>query len=105
MNGAFLDAVQTRVEYARELKVHSLLGAPATRHRFSVEGDVVTVITPCLTLMQLLLDGVISSDRTLAVALEIEGHVSGSFRVEWVRVLDGQEYGQPVAIRFLKAAQ
>lgn len=103
LGGVYLDAVQTRVEDGRSTDSVALMGYPKTHHSFVIDDTGVTLRAPALTLLQLCFDGVIPADRSKPLALVIKGHIEGEFVVEWLRRVDGFQFGEPVLLRLKRA--
>jgi tetratricopeptide (TPR) repeat protein len=60
----------------------------------------VTLKLPVLTALQLYHDGVLSADPQKSVELTIAARKLGAFYLQWLRGLSGDEFGNPVLLRF-----
>ena len=103
INGRYLDEVQTRVEYGRDVRWAGFARAPTENHRAIVTDEAITLRLPMLTALQLYVDGTLPVDRRVPVSLEVGGHSLGEFFVEWLRCADRHYAGEPMYLR-LRAA-
>jgi tetratricopeptide (TPR) repeat protein len=98
--GHFLDETRTRLHTNGDTNSLSYVSAPVERHLVSEDEQGVTIELPALTALQLYHDGVLSADPARSVELVIAGRKIGVFYLQWLRSLPGNEYGDPVLLRF-----
>jgi hypothetical protein len=100
IDGHFLDEVRTRVHSDASSKSLTLASAPVERHHASEDEEGVTLTLPAVTALQLYHDGVLSAGSRKSVELTIAGRVLGTYFLHWMRQLPGNEFGNPVLLRF-----
>lgn len=100
INGRFLDEVGTRLEYGYKTQAIAIRRLPGKHHDLIEDGDGVILRFPAITALQLYHDGVLPPDRDEPVELSVAGNPLGSFAIEWLRRVDGHEFGEPILIRF-----
>ena len=98
--GHFLDETQTRLHTNLNAISVSYVSAPVERHQIGEDEEGVTLKLPALTALQLFYDDVLSADPTRPVELTIAPRKIGVFYLRWLRGLPGNEYGDPVLLRF-----
>lgn len=103
INGRFLDEVGTRLEYGYKTQSIAIRRLPEKHHHLIADGDGVTLRCPAITALQLYFDGVLPADRDEPVELSVAGKSLGSFAIEWLRRVDGDEFGEPILLRFRRA--
>lgn len=100
INGRFLDEVGTRLEYGYKTQSVAIMRLPEKHHHLIADGDGVTLRVPAITALQLYYDGVLPADRDEPVELSVAGESLGRFAIEWLRRVDGHEFGEPILLRF-----
>src|SRR5216684_9357600 len=100
IDGHFLDEVQTRLHADASSKSLTYTSAPVERHDATEDEEGVTVTLPALTALQLYHDGVLSADSQKTVELTVAGRLLGAYFLQWMRGFPGDEFGNPVLLRF-----
>lgn len=100
IGGRFLDEIRTRLDAAPGSKSLTFTAAPVERHSLSEDEEGVTVRLPALTALQLYQDGTLSGDPQKSVELTAAGRPLGGHFLLWMRALAGNEFGNPVLLRF-----
>jgi hypothetical protein len=100
IDGHFLDQIQTRLQTPGSSKSLTYTAAPAERHQVIEDDEGVTLKLPVLTALQLYHDGILSADSHKSVQLTIATRKLGAFYLQWLRGLPGDEFANPVLLRF-----
>jgi tetratricopeptide (TPR) repeat protein len=100
IDGHFLDEVQTRLETGRTGTSVTYTSAPVERHQAIEDEEGVTLKLPILTALQMYCDGILSADPSKSLTLSIAGRKPATVFLQWLRGLPGDEFGNPVLLRF-----
>jgi hypothetical protein len=100
IDGHFLDEIRTRLHTAASAKSLTYVSAPVERHQAIEDQEGITLKIPALTALQLYSDGVLPVGPRKSVELSIAGRTLGTFYLQWLRSLPGDEFGGPVLLRF-----
>ncbi len=100
IDGHFLDEIQTRLQTPASSKSLTYSAAPVERHQLIEDEEGVTLKLPALTALQLYHYGVLSADAQKSVELTVAGRPLGAYFLHWMRGLPGDEFGNPVLLRF-----
>jgi hypothetical protein len=100
IDGHFLDDVQSRLHSDAGSTSLSYLSAPVERHHATEDAEGVTLRLPALTALQLYYDGVLTADARKSVEVTIAGRPPGTYYLQWMHTLPGDEFGGPVLLRF-----
>src|SRR5208283_282200 len=100
IDGHFLDEIQTRLQTPASSKSLTYTAAPVERHQVIEDEEGVTLKLPVLTALQLYCAGVLSADPQKSVELTIATRKLGALYLQWLRGLPGEEFGNPVLLRF-----
>jgi hypothetical protein len=99
IDGRFLDDVRTRI-HSRDSKSLTYLSAPVERHRATEDSQGVTLQLPALTVLQLYYEGVLTANARKSVEITVGNRSLGTYYLQWMRALDGNDFGGPVLLRF-----
>ena len=94
VNGRYLDEIQTRIEDAWGTGSVGYARLPAQHHGAVIDGEVVTLRVPALTVLQLYFDGILPVDRSIPVTLEVDGQSLGEVIVESLRCAERHYAGE-----------
>jgi tetratricopeptide (TPR) repeat protein len=100
IDGHFLDEIRTRLQTPASSKSLTYTAAPVERHQVIEDEEGVTLKLPALTALQLYHNGVLSADPQKSVELTVAARKLGVFYPQWLRGLPGDEFGNPVLLRF-----
>jgi tetratricopeptide (TPR) repeat protein len=100
IDGHFLDEIRTRLHADASAKSLTYVSAPIERHQAIEDEEGITLKIPALTVLQLYSDGVLPVGPRKSVDLSIAGRKLGTFYLQWLRGLPGDEFGTPVLLRF-----
>jgi Tetratricopeptide repeat len=100
IDGYFLDEIRTRLQTPAGSKSMTYTSAPVERYQVIEDEEGVTLKVPVLTALQLYHDGVLSAGSERAVELTIAARKLGGLYLQWLRGLLGDEFGDPVLLRF-----
>src|SRR5260370_4617112 len=100
IDGHFLDEIRTRLQTPASNKSLTYTSAAVERHQVIADEEGVTLKVPVLTALQLYHDGVLSADPQKSVEFTSAARKLGAFHLHWLRGLPGDEFGNPVLLRF-----